>query len=192
MRCGCFEVNYRPAQMWTIVVCSDVDVFKHLFDTVENVNKWFSIIICASFSLSKKTIILGIFFQMEKLLVSHKQAIVNFKLYSAHFPNCTCMNVGVCKNVCAWVAFYVKHVLQYMNRHAENTWRKSSISISDIKYNITDLVCYTNSHWFFNHECQHIFGKQTGYIHFLYFSLPKTVTWTTKNYASLNQKHNTE
>jgi len=29
---------------------------------------------------------------------------------------------------------------------------------------ITDLVCYTNFHWFFNHECQHIFGKQTGYI----------------------------
>jgi hypothetical protein len=28
---------------------------------------------------------------------------------------------------------------------------------------ITDLVRYTNFHWFFNHECQHIFGKQTGY-----------------------------
>ena len=34
---------------------------------------------------------------------------------------------------------------------------------------ITDLVCYTNFHWFFNHECQHIFGKQTGYI----FQSPK-------------------
>jgi hypothetical protein len=31
-------------------------------------------------------------------------------------------------------------------------------------HNITDLVCYTNSHWFFKHECQHIFGKQMGYI----------------------------
>ena len=29
---------------------------------------------------------------------------------------------------------------------------------------ITDLVYYTNFHWFFNPECQHIFGKQTGYI----------------------------
>jgi hypothetical protein len=29
---------------------------------------------------------------------------------------------------------------------------------------ITDLVCYTYFHWFFNPECQHIFGKQTGYI----------------------------
>jgi hypothetical protein len=46
---------------------------------------------------------------------------------------------------------------------------------------ITDLVCYTNFHWSFNHECQHIFGKQTGYI----FQSPKTITtWTTTNYAS--------
>ena len=36
---------------------------------------------------------------------------------------------------------------------------------------ITDLVRYTNFHWFFNHECQHIFGKQTGYI----FYSPKNV-----------------
>ena len=35
--------------------------------------------------------------------------------------------------------------------------------------NITNLVCYTNFHWFFKHECQHIFGKQTGYI----FQSPK-------------------
>jgi hypothetical protein len=42
---------------------------------------------------------------------------------------------------------------------------------------ITDLVCDTNFHWLFNHECQHIFGKQTGYI----FQSPKTITtWTTK------------
>jgi hypothetical protein len=31
---------------------------------------------------------------------------------------------------------------------------------------ITNLVCYTYFHWFFNPECQHIFGKQTGYIYF--------------------------
>ena len=44
-------------------------------------------------------------------------------------------------------------------------------------------------HWFFNPECQHIFGKQTGYI----FQSPKTIkTWTTKHYASLNQWYNTE
>jgi hypothetical protein len=54
---------------------------------------------------------------------------------------------------------------------------------------ITDLVCYTYFHWFFNPECQHIFGKQTGYI----FQSPKTIkTWTTKHYASLNQWYNTE
>ena len=53
---------------------------------------------------------------------------------------------------------------------------------------ITDLVCYTYFHWFFNPECQHIFGKQTGYI----FQSPKTIkTWTTKHYASLNQWYNT-
>jgi hypothetical protein len=41
---------------------------------------------------------------------------------------------------------------------------------------ITNLVCYTYFHWFLNPECQHIFGKQTGYI----FQSPKTIkTWTT-------------
>jgi hypothetical protein len=29
---------------------------------------------------------------------------------------------------------------------------------------ITNLVCYTYFHWLFNPDCQHIFGKQTGYI----------------------------
>jgi hypothetical protein len=53
---------------------------------------------------------------------------------------------------------------------------------------ITNLVCYTYCHWFFNPECQHIFGMQTGYI----FQSPKTIKpWTTKHYASLNQWYNT-
>ena len=34
---------------------------------------------------------------------------------------------------------------------------------------ITNLVCYTYFHWFFNPECRHIFVKQTGYI----FQSPK-------------------
>jgi hypothetical protein len=45
-------------------------------------------------------------------------------------------------------------------------WNQN-IAISTIlgtSSHITDLVCYTYSHWFFNHECQQIFGKQTGYI----------------------------
>ena len=64
---------------------------------------------------------------------------------------------------------------------------------------ITNLVCYTYFHWFFNPECQHIFGKQTGYI--CTFSV--SLIWAPKNnnnvvdknrniYASLNQYHNTE
>jgi hypothetical protein len=54
---------------------------------------------------------------------------------------------------------------------------------------ITDLVCYTYFHWFFIPECQHIFGKQTGYI----FQSPKTIkTWTTKHYALMNRWYNTE
>ena len=54
---------------------------------------------------------------------------------------------------------------------------------------ITKLVCYTYFHWFFNPECQHMFGKQTGYI----FQSPKKIkTWTTKHYASLNQWYDTE
>ena len=54
---------------------------------------------------------------------------------------------------------------------------------------ISNLVRYTYFHCFLNPECQHIFGKQTGYI----FQSPKTIkTWTTKHYASLNQWYNTE
>jgi hypothetical protein len=64
---------------------------------------------------------------------------------------------------------------------------------------ITNLVCYTYFHWLFNLECQHIFGKQTGYI--CTFSV--SLIWALKNnnnvvdknrniYASLNQYHNTE
>ena len=72
------------------------------------------------------------------------------------------------------------------------------------KYNyiyiyITNLVCYAYFHWLFNPECQHIFGKQTGYI--CTFSV--SLIWAPKNnnnvvdknrniYASLNQYHNTE
>ena len=42
---------------------------------------------------------------------------------------------------------------------------------------ITDLVCYTYVHWFFNPECQHIFGKQTGYI----FQSPKRLKHGRQN-----------
>ena len=52
-------------------------------------------------------------------------------------------------------------------------------------YNIMDLVCYTNFHWFFNHESQHIIRKQMG----IYFSLPKTITtWLTKIELIRNNK----
>ena len=68
-----------------------------------------------------------------------------------------------------------------------------------ILYDITNLVCYTHLHWFFNPEGQHIFGKQTGYM--CTFSI--SLIWAPKNnnntvdknrniYASLNQYHNTE
>ena len=64
---------------------------------------------------------------------------------------------------------------------------------------ITNLVCYAYFHWLFNPECQHIFGKQTGYI--CTFSV--SLIWAPKNnnnvvdknrniYASLNQYHNTD
>jgi hypothetical protein len=41
---------------------------------------------------------------------------------------------------------------------------------------ITNLVCYTYFHWFFSPECQHIFGKQMGYI----FQFPEKIKtpWT--------------
>jgi hypothetical protein len=43
---------------------------------------------------------------------------------------------------------------------------------------IMDLVCYTYFHWFFNPECQHIFGKQTGYI----FQSPKKFPHMASSY----------
>ena len=52
---------------------------------------------------------------------------------------------------------------------------------------ITDLVCYTNSHWLFNHECQHIFGKQTGYIFHSSENNKNMDDKNRNNYASLNQ-----
>ena len=45
---------------------------------------------------------------------------------------------------------------------------------------ITNLVCYKYFHWFFNPECQHIFGKQTG-IHFVYFSPQKRLKHGRQN-----------
>jgi hypothetical protein len=36
---------------------------------------------------------------------------------------------------------------------------------------ITDLVCNTHFHWFFNPECQHIFGKTDG-VYMYVFGLP--------------------
>jgi hypothetical protein len=41
----------------------------------------------------------------------------------------------------------------------------------------TNLVCYPYFHWLFNPECQHIFGKQTGYI--CTFSV--SLIWAPKN-----------
>ena len=71
--------------------------------------------------------------------------------------------------------------------------------LSEIFNYITNLVCYTYFHWLFNPECQHIFGKQTGYI----YTFSVSLIWAPKNnnnvvdknrhiYASLNQYHNTE
>ena len=76
---------------------------------------------------------------------------------------------------------------------------QNKIPYTDIYIYITNLVCYAYFHWLFNPECQHIFGKQTGYI--CTFSV--SLIWAQKNnnnvvdknrniYASLNQYHNTE
>ena len=63
---------------------------------------------------------------------------------------------------------------------------------------ITNLVCYTYFHWLFNPECQHIFGKETGYTCTFSVSLigapknnNKVVDKNRNIYASLNQYHNT-
>jgi hypothetical protein len=50
-------------------------------------------------------------------------------------------------------------------------------SLNAIWSYITELVCYTYFHCFFNTECQHIFGKQTGYI----FQSPKQLKHGRQN-----------
>ena len=55
-------------------------------------------------------------------------------------------------------------------------WVQTLIRVYHTYIYITDLVCYTNFHWFFNHKCQHIFGKQTEYI----FQSPKNVNMDDK------------
>ena len=96
------------------------------------------------------------------------------------------MTQGVLKTHCICLMMYFK-----------NNWNAGPfffyfmdiLEEKNIYIYITNLVCYTYFLWFFNPACQHIFGKQTGYI----FQSPKTIkTWTTKHYASLNQWYNTE
>ena len=54
---------------------------------------------------------------------------------------------------------------------------------------ITNLVCYTYFHWFFNPECQHNIRKTDE----VYISVPKNdKNMDDKTLASLNQCHNTE
>ena len=54
----------------------------------------------------------------------------------------------------------------------------------EIQLYITELVCSTN--WFLNHECQHIFGKQTGYIFQSSKNNKNVDDKNRSNYASLN------
>ena len=51
------------------------------------------------------------------------------------------------------------------------------IKVLQICTYITNLVCYTYLHWFFNPECQHIFGKQTG----IYFNPQKRLKHGRQN-----------
>ena len=106
-----------------------------------------------------------------------------------------------CTRCCSIYRYTIYNMLQYITVHniqdvAVYTGTQYTRCCSIYRYTIykmlqyiTDLVCYTYIHWFFNPECQHIFGKQTGYI----FQSPKTIKkWTTQHYASLNQWYNTE
>ena len=71
---------------------------------------------------------------------------------------------------------WLYHGVYQVSRHVGPDIPRDKVSPKNKMSNITNLVCYTYLHWFFNTECQYIFGKQTGYI----FQSPKTIkTWTT-------------
>ena len=117
----------------------------------------------------------------------------NVNKYQTLFYNVrtyTCTIVSSFNSYCTYAYAYLlitKLLKILIFAHGEH--KKKLIRMYSILFYITNLVCYTYFHWFFNPECQHIFEKQTGYI----FQSPTTIkTWTTKQYASLNQWYNTE
>ena len=71
---------------------------------------------------------------------------------------------------------FMKVMFPMLNQHINYYITDLVCYNQHINYYITDLVCYTHFHWFFNHECQYIFGKQTGYI----FQSPKNCNMDDK------------
>ena len=109
------------------------------------------------------------------------------KIWMYHFSSVTPCNLILLTICVSDVVVLICVILNYVITVCINTEAKQNIpklSMSDVvlicvilSY-ITNLVCYTYFHWFFNPECQHIFGKQTRYI----FQSSKTIkTWTTKH-----------
>ena len=84
-----------------------------------------------------------------------------------------------------WCTTWDNKILKQINLTSPQFIEEPAPSqVSDIYIYITNLVCYAYFHWLFNRECQHIFGKQTGYICTFSVSLfgpQKTITtWLTK------------
>ena len=119
--------------------------------------------------------------------IEKSEIFENLLLYN-HYgkkPNLVQFNFFIIKSIFLF-AYDLRSPEAYMYMHLIHTKQYTCIYIYIY---ITNLVCYTYFHWFSNPVCQHIFGKQTGYI----FQSPKTIkTWTTKHYTSLNQWYNTE
>ena len=123
--------------------------------------------------------------------MSDEAFLVGYDIYltwgSLRFNN---LHLSLCLTLFLIPVYRVNACLLWENREfVANVNDKNYLPLTNVKYifiyvYITDLVCYTCFHRFFNPKCQHIFRKQTGYI----FQSPKTIkTWATKHYASLNQ-----
>jgi hypothetical protein len=79
-----------------------------------------------------------------------------------------------------WTQIYGCHEL-FLNCFIQGLVGFTILSQSKLILYITDLVCYTNFHWFFIHECQHIFAKQMGYI---FQSLNVCLLWCSSRYGT--------
>ena len=124
-----------------------------------------------------------VFFRRKRLEIER-----NFKLFvkaeintdnsvSNNFPKCikTQLSNNIILDITEWKrcknvdSLFLEGTIYswFIDWLSFNVWRAVFQQYSEMEQvqqyiYITDLICYTIFHWFFNHECQHIYGLQNG------------------------------